>query len=88
MQAARFLVSGRVQGVGFRAYARHRALQFGLVGYARNLADGRVEAFVQGKPEAVEAFAQWLLHGPPLARVDNLLREPAAVEEMTGFGFG
>ncbi|HTA65156.1 MAG TPA: acylphosphatase [Xanthomonadaceae bacterium] len=88
MQAARFLVSGRVQGVGFRASARHRALALGLSGFARNLADGRVEAFAQGEPEAIEAFAQWLQDGPPLARVDEVLREPAAAQETTGFGFG
>ncbi|HTD28308.1 MAG TPA: acylphosphatase [Xanthomonadaceae bacterium] len=87
MEAAHFLVSGRVQGVGFRASARHRALELGLVGYARNLADGRVEAFAQGNREAIDIFAQWLNHGPPLARVDEVRREPVAVRERTGFGW-
>jgi acylphosphatase len=76
MQAARFFVSGRVQGVGFRASARQQALALGLNGYARNLADGRVEAFAQGDPEDIESFARWLQ------------RMPAAIEETTGFGFG
>jgi acylphosphatase len=88
MQAARFFVSGRVQGVGFRASARQHALQLGLVGYARNLSDGRVEAFAQGEQEDIEAFEQWLRHGPPLARVDDVKREVAVAEATTGFGFG
>jgi acylphosphatase len=88
MEAARFLVSGRVQGVGFRASARHRALELGLTGYARNLPDGRVEAFAQGRPEAIEAFAQWLRLGPPMARVDEVLMEPTQTRELSGFGFG
>ncbi len=88
MQAARFFVSGRVQGVGFRAGARQQALALGLNGYARNVADGRVETFVQGDPADIEAFAHWLRRGPSLARVENVQRMPAATEESIGFGFG
>jgi len=88
MEAALFLVSGRVQGVGFRASARQRALELGLTGYARNLVDGRVETFAQGAPEAIEAYAAWLRRGPALARVDGVLREIADPEELTGFGCG
>jgi acylphosphatase len=85
MQAARFWVSGRVQGVGFRFSARHRALELGLSGYARNLADGRVELLAQGESTRIDAFAEWLQHGPPLARVERVQREPADVAELTGF---
>jgi acylphosphatase len=88
MQAARFFVSGWVQGVGFRAFARRRALELGLSGYARNLADGRVEAFAQGDPAGIAEFARWLQRGPPLARVEDVQRAAAAIEETTGFGFG
>ncbi len=88
MEAARFFVSGRVQGVGFRASARRRALELGLSGYARNLADGRVEAFVQGEPASIELFAQWLQHGPQFACVEAVHRELSYIEEITGFGFG
>lgn len=88
MEAARFFVSGRVQGVGFRASARHRALELGLTGYARNLADGRVEAFVQGAERDIEAFANWLQVGPPLARVDYVQRDAAEPEQRIGFGYG
>ena len=88
MEAARFFVSGRVQGVGFRASTRFRALDLGLAGYARNLDDGRVEAFVQGAAKDIETFAKWLQVGPPLARVDDVERVAAEPEPRIGFGFG
>lgn len=74
MNAARFLVSGRVQGVAFRAHTQREALALGLRGWARNLADGRVEVVAEGDGAAVEALARWLAHGPPLARVDGVER--------------
>jgi len=87
--AARFFVSGRVQGVGFRASARQRALALGLAGFARNLADGRVETLAQGGADDVEAYAQWLRRGPSFARVDDVRREAAEVDpELRGFGYG
>lgn len=70
----RFLIEGRVQGVGFRAHARREAVQLGLQGIARNLVDGRVEVLVQGDPAAIEALALWLERGPSHARVDRLQR--------------
>lgn len=88
MEAARFFVSGRVQGVGFRAATRQRACELGLNGYVSNLADGRVEAFAQGEPADIEAFARWLRHGPPLARVDAVQSVDASPEAVDGFGFG
>jgi acylphosphatase len=88
MEAARFFVSGRVQGVGFRASTRYRALELGLTGYARNLVDGRVEAFVQGAAKDIEIFAQWLQVGPPLAQVDGVQRVAAEPEQRIGFGYG
>ena len=72
MAAARFLISGRVQGVAFRACTRAQAISLGLRGHARNLADGRVEVLAVGKAEAIERLAEWLQHGPPLARVDRM----------------
>ena len=67
-------VAGRVQGVGFRASARRRALELGLEGLAENLRDGRVRVVGVGDPDALERFADWLAGGPPLARVDDLSR--------------
>ena len=70
MSAARFIVSGKVQGVFFRASARDHALKLGLRGYAKNLADGRVEVLAAGDDAALDALTAWLREGPPMARVD------------------
>ncbi len=86
MEAAFFVVRGHVQGVGFRAGARHQALGQGLSGYAQNRPDGSVEVFVQGAAPAIEAFARWLALGPPLARVEGVQRQRAQPREMAGFG--
>jgi acylphosphatase len=72
--AARFLVSGRVQGVAFRAYTRAQAQALGLHGFARNLADGRVEVLAVGDAAAIERLAEWLHTGSPMARVDAVVR--------------
>lgn len=90
MAAARFFVSGRVQGVAFRAYTRAQANALDLRGYARNLPDGRVEVIAVGDAAAIERLAEWLQHGPPLARVDAVVREvveETATEAETGVGF-
>lgn len=86
MSAARFLVAGKVQGVWFRASTRDQALALGLRGYANNLGDGRVEVLAVGEDAAIERLAQWLRGGPPMARVDELVRE-AAGEDEAGEGF-
>lgn len=85
MASARFLVSGKVQGVWFRASARDVAVQLGLRGYARNLPDGRVEVLAAGDATAIEALATWLRQGPPLARVDSLARQAADDEVGAAF---
>lgn len=81
MAAARFLVRGKVQGVWFRASTREVALRLGLRGYARNLADGRVEVLASGDALALESLASWLRQGPPLARVDALACHSAGEDE-------
>jgi acylphosphatase len=70
--ARRFLISGRVQGVGFRWFAADIAAREGLHGSVRNLPDGRVEAVAEGDAEAVERFERALRHGPPAARVEDV----------------
>ena len=72
MQRVHLLVSGRVQGVFFRATAARRANALGLRGWVRNLPDGRVEAVAEGPPADIEAFVLWCRSGPPFARVDAL----------------
>jgi len=74
MAAARFNVSGKVQGVWFRASARDEALRLGLRGHARNLTDGDVEVLAVGDAAAIQRLAAWLQAGPPMARVDAVQR--------------
>jgi len=74
MKAVRFLIGGKVQGVWFRASARDQAVALNLRGFARNLADGRVEVLAIGDDDAIEQLAQWLHFGPELALVDELER--------------
>jgi acylphosphatase len=89
MLAARFLVGGKVQGVFFRASTRDRALQLGLRGYAKNLADGRVEVLAEGDARALDALERWLHVGPPRARVEWVDRADAEVGKVgNGFGAG
>ncbi len=71
----RLIVSGRVQGVFFRAAARERARSFKLRGYARNLADGTVEIVAEGRREKLRAMAEWARLGPPAARVAEVREE-------------
>ena len=69
---ARILVSGRVQGVAYRAFTRDTASRMKLCGGVRNVEDGRVEVDVEGERHVVEAFIELLRTGPPMARVDDL----------------
>jgi acylphosphatase len=71
MARVRVVVSGRVQGVGFRQHAVEEAHRLGLTGWVRNLPDGRVEALAEGEKTAVEALVAWCKRGPRLARVDE-----------------
>jgi acylphosphatase len=71
-ETRRILVSGRVQGVGYRAWLQREALRLGLGGIVRNLKDGRVEAIVTGPPDAVAALCEACSRGPHNARVSGL----------------
>jgi acylphosphatase len=82
MAAARahVFISGRVQGVFFRAYTRDKALELGLKGWVRNLRDGRVEAVFEGEKDRVEEMLSWCHKGSPYSRVTNVevhWQEPA-----------
>jgi acylphosphatase len=70
--ARRFVISGRVQGVGFRYFTQNAAVREGVAGWVQNLADGRVEAFVEGDEDAVTRVERALRSGPPGARVENV----------------
>jgi acylphosphatase len=84
--ARRFVIGGRVQGVGFRMFAQDVAAIEGVHGYVRNLADGRVETFVEGDQESVDRLERALRRGPSSARVETFDAEPATpTQRATGF---
>lgn len=66
----RVLIKGRVQGVFFRAYTRDAAIEAGVKGWVRNLADGRVEALFEGDSADVDRMVAWCRDGSPLSRVE------------------
>lgn len=72
LQTSRFLITGKVQGVWFRASTRNEALRLNLRGYASNRADGRVEVLAIGEADAISLLFDWLRHGPPLADVESV----------------
>ena len=83
VKRVRVVVSGRVQGVFYRATCAARARDAGLGGWVRNLPDGRVEAAFEGPDPAVDALVEWCRLGPDFARVDEVEVVP---EALTGSG--
>src|SRR6476660_6902433 len=84
--ARRIVVSGRVQGVGFRFFTQAAAVREGLHGWVRNLPDGRVEISAEGDAEALERFEHKVRHGPPGARVEDVeVADTGATGSDTGF---
>jgi len=89
--AKKYVISGRVQGVGFRFFAERVANQLGLRGYVRNLADGNVEAYAIGSEVLLEEFERHLTEGPHGARVTSVETSEAVVNnrykrfEIEGF---
>lgn len=81
----RFLVAGRVQRVGFRAFVRRHAVALGLTGHAHNVGDGRVEVVAYGSPEGLSELETCLRRGPALARVDDVLSETISGPADVGF---
>ena len=80
-----FIVSGRVQGVFFRASTRDQAARLGLDGQVRNCADGSVEVIASGPTAALDELALWLAHGPPLAQVDKVETTRHRQRPLAGF---
>jgi acylphosphatase len=78
---AHFLVTGRVQGVGFRAFVRYHAQRLGLAGWVRNSANGAVEVLVAGSLGALAELETQLRLGPPAARVDSVERRPPSSDD-------
>lgn len=71
-RSLRCVVSGKVQGVYFRAWIHDQAVSLGLKGWVRNIADGRVETLAQGPEDVLEEFRVRLRQGSPLSRVDGM----------------
>jgi acylphosphatase len=83
--ARRWIVRGRVQGVGFRYFAQRAAAELGLTGYARNLDDGRVEVYAAGPQEKLSQLGALLYRGPRWADVRGVEEQDAAVHQYGGF---
>jgi acylphosphatase len=84
-RASRFLISGRVQGVGYRAFAADAARAERLEGWCRNLPDGSVEVLAEGDAEALSRLEWRLWQGPPMARVDDVVSEDVVPGGANGF---
>lgn len=78
----RLIISGRVQGVGYRAAMQAEAARLGVHGWVRNRPDGTVEAVIAGAPGAVRELSRWAERGPLLARVERVLAASADAEML------
>jgi acylphosphatase len=87
MICRRSFVSGRVQGVFYRATCARKAQSLGISGHARNLADGRVEVLACGDADAVAAFVAWLWEGSPASRVTTVETTDVVEEIQRPAGF-
>jgi len=85
LDAKRWFVSGRVQGVGYRYFAQKAATDLGLTGYARNLDDGRVEVYAVGPVDKLSQLAGALYRGPRWSDVRGVEEQEAAVQEYGSF---
>ena len=85
MICRRSFVSGRVQGVFYRATCVRRAQELGITGFARNLPDGRVEVLMEGEESAVHALREWLHQGPEKAQVTDVALQDMPAQGITGF---
>ncbi len=79
------LVSGTVQGVGYRLWVQRYARDLNLVGYAENLLDGRVEVVAEGQQADLDRLLHWLRRGPPHARVSDVQTQYSEATGITGF---
>ncbi len=87
LRTEHLLITGVVQGVGYRWSMVQVAERLEIAGWVRNRSDGSVEAFVRGRPEAIEALVTWARRGPPAARVTDVLRSPADDDDSVTWGF-
>lgn len=86
LKRAHVIITGRVQGVFFRALAKEKALELGIVGWIKNTADGGVALVAQGEEVQLQAFLQWCRKGPPRADVEHVnIQFQKTLEKFKGF---
>ena len=86
MKNLEIIVSGRVQGVCYRAFVLHRANELNIKGYTKNLMNGNVKVIASGEDNTLNVFINMLREGPPMARVDNIQTTKITIgEEFSGF---
>ena len=78
----KFIVSGRVQGVGFRYHTALQASKLSVFGYAKNLPSGEVEVLAVGQADQVEQLFMWLQQGPKTARVEHVRRSQVIIDSV------
>ena len=81
----RVIVSGQVQGVGYRYGTKERAIALGILGWVRNLPDGRVEAMISGEATPIDNMMKWFYDGPPAARVNAVETEQQSIQSFESF---
>ncbi len=86
MLTRKYIIHGRVQGVGYRYFAQRCARDRGVVGYAKNLWDGDVEVAAQGDQVALDLFASDLRQGPSVSRVERVVEDDVDMPPFAGFG--
>lgn len=86
MNCAKITVSGKVQGVFFRHNTKLKAIQMGLVGYVKNLADGNVEVVAQGDIEKINELIEFIRNNPGKARVSDVRLEEMKIRQFIDFG--
>lgn len=84
---AHVIISGRVQGVWFRANTKNKADQLGIMGWIKNTSDGKVEAFFEGEKDHVDEMIDWCQHGPSQAKVNNVKweKKPITINKFNKF---
>jgi acylphosphatase len=85
MNAIHLTITGRVQGVFFRAETKKKADELGITGWVRNNEDGTVEVHGESKADALQVLETWCQNGPPMARVDRVEKSEADVENFDSF---
>ncbi|MCU0285902.1 MAG: acylphosphatase [Acidobacteria bacterium] len=81
MKTYHYIVKGRVQGVSFRYYTQRAAFRLGITGTVKNLTNGDVEVYAQGKQDAIKEFEAFLHRGPVPARVEHVIKEEFEVKD-------